>query len=82
MSVTCLISFADAQYCTFVPVNIETPNTVKKAPPPKIIEKPKKVVVVGADPEEIGTVTKEKESTEKATDDFHFEKFKKQFRRY
>lgn len=44
--------------------------------------KPKKVVVVGAEPEEVGTFPVEKERGEKATDDFHFEKFKKQFRRF
>lgn len=46
------------------------------------MEKPKKVVVVGAEPEEVEAGGENKEKGEKATDDFHFEKFKKQFRRF
>jgi hypothetical protein len=65
-------------------VNIEDPtgiSAVKKPKKEKEPEKPKKVVVVGADPEELGAGDGRKEKGEKATDDFYFEKFKKQFRR-
>ena len=67
---------------TFFVVNIEEPNGVaSKKRRIKEPEKPKKVVVVGAEPELLGSSV-EKEKGEKATDDFHFEKFKKQFRRF
>jgi len=64
----------------YVLVNIEEPKHQHKR---KVeVEKPKKkVVVVGADPEDLEMAQK-KEKGEKATDDFHFEKFKKQFRRF
>jgi hypothetical protein len=83
----------------FCAVNIEDPTGIsahKRPRKEKEPEKPKKVVVVGAEPEEVGSgsVTGAgggpgtsagpgaKEKGDKATDDFHFEKFKKQFRRY
>ncbi|OXA52155.1 telomere length and silencing protein 1 homolog [Folsomia candida] len=66
--------------------NIEDPtgSAAKRPKKEKEPEKPKKVVVVvGAQPEEVGTESVQKEKgTEKASDDFHFEKFKKQFRRF
>ncbi|ODN00093.1 hypothetical protein Ocin01_06596 [Orchesella cincta] len=65
--------------------NIEDPLSSHQKKRPRIEKetpKPKKVVVVGAEPEEVGGVPVEKERGEKATDDFHFEKFKKQFRRF
>lgn len=57
-------------------------NSHKRQRVEKETPKPKKVVVVGADPEEVGGMPTERERGEKATDDFHFEKFKKQFRRF
>jgi len=76
--------------CVFT-VNIEDPTGIsahKRPRKEKEPEKPKKVVVVGSEPEDIGNeegpsgTGKGKEKGDKATDDFHFEKFKKQFRRY
>jgi hypothetical protein len=61
--------------------NIEEPGGVPAKRRIKEPEKPKKVVVVGGEPELLGSSV-EKEKGEKATDDFHFEKFKKQFRRF
>lgn len=69
----------------FITVNIEDPlavNANKRQRVEREVPKPKKVVVVGADPELVGSGPVEKERGEKATDDFHFEKFKKQFRRF
>jgi hypothetical protein len=69
-------------YVSLILVNLEQPqgsNAQKRKV--KEPEKPKKVVVVGAEPEEVGP-SAVKEKGEKATDDFHFEKFKKQFRRF
>ncbi|CAL8113139.1 unnamed protein product [Orchesella dallaii] len=65
--------------------NIEDPLSSHNKRRPRVEKetpKPKKVVVVGAEPEEVGAGPVEKERGEKATDDFHFEKFKKQFRRF
>jgi len=60
-----------------------TSHQNKKPKKEKEPEKPKKVVVVGSEPEEVGAETGNKEKDkERATDDFHFEKFKKQFRRF
>jgi len=61
--------------------NMEDPRKQAEKRKIKDPEKPKKVVVVGADPELQG-VPNERDRPDKATDDFHFEKFKKQFRRF
>jgi hypothetical protein len=45
------------------------------------VKKKVAAVVVGLDPEEKGKRPRDS-AGEKATDDYHYEKFKKQFRRY
>jgi hypothetical protein len=44
------------------------------------MEEKTKMVVVGSTPED--KVKRSRENGEKATDDYHYERFKKQFRRY
>jgi hypothetical protein len=61
-------------------VNIEEPTggvKKKKEPMKQEIKKP---FVVGMDPEPTGG--KRRGEGDKATDDYHYEKFKKQFRRF
>lgn len=78
--------YINTKFFVHFAVNIEDPtgSAAKRPKKEKEPEKPKKVVVVvGAQPEEVGTESVQKEKgTEKASDDFHFEKFKKQFRRF
>lgn len=59
--------------------NIEDPEPPRKRERREEEEK-KKMVVVGSAPEE--KVKRSRDNGEKATDDYHYERFKKQFRRY
>ncbi|XP_049784469.1 telomere length and silencing protein 1 homolog [Schistocerca cancellata] len=58
--------------------NIEDPEPPRRRD--KHVEEKKKAVVVGLNPEERGK--RQRDNAEKATDDYHYERFKKQFRRY
>lgn len=61
-----------------ISVNIEEPSgPSKKKEPKEIVKKP---FVVGMEPEP-GLGKRPRGERDKATDDYHFEKFKKQFRR-
>jgi hypothetical protein len=59
-------------------VNIEDPEPPRRRE--RQMEETTKMVVVGSTPEE--KVKRSRDSGEKATDDYHYERFKKQFRRY
>ncbi|XP_059486315.1 splicing factor C9orf78 [Neocloeon triangulifer] len=61
--------------------NIEEPSTLakRKQEPKQEIKKP---FVVGMADESEGKGKRGRDGTDKATDDYHFEKFKKQFRRF
>ena len=59
-------------------VNIEDPEPPRRRE--RREEEKKKMVVVGSAPEE--KVKRSRDNGEKATDDYHYERFKKQFRRY
>jgi hypothetical protein len=59
-------------------VNIEDPEPPRKRE--RQMEEKTKMVVVGSTPEE--KVKRSRDNEEKATDDYHYERFKKQFRRY
>lgn len=65
----------------FFSVNIEDSNlqSEKKKPKVKVQEVVEPVVGGGV---KISTVAPKRPQTEKATDDFHYEKFRKQFRRH
>ncbi|XP_063236497.1 splicing factor C9orf78 homolog isoform X2 [Bacillus rossius redtenbacheri] len=58
--------------------NIEDPEPPRKRE--RLLEEKKKMVVVGCAPED--KVKRNRDGGEKATDDYHYERFKKQFRRY
>jgi len=58
--------------------NIEDPEPPRRRE--RQMEEKTKMVVVGSTPEE--KVKRSRENEEKATDDYHYERFKKQFRRY
>lgn len=60
-------------------VNIEDAEPPRKREVKEVKKKPP--VVVGLEPEEKGKRSHDANG-EKATDDYHYEKFKKQFRRY
>ena len=59
-------------------VNIEDPEPPRRRE--RQMEEKTKMVVVGSTPEE--KVKRSRDNEEKATDDYHYERFKKQFRRY
>jgi hypothetical protein len=59
-------------------VNIEDPEPPRRRE--RQTEEKTKMVVVGSTPED--KVKRSRENGEKATDDYHYERFKKQFRRY
>lgn len=58
--------------------NIEDPEPPRRRE--RQMEEKTKMVVVGSTPED--KVKRSRENGEKATDDYHYERFKKQFRRY
>ncbi|KAJ9585257.1 hypothetical protein L9F63_002957 [Diploptera punctata] len=58
--------------------NIEDPEPPRRKE--RREEEKKKMVVVGSAPED--KVKRSRDNVEKATDDYHYERFKKQFRRY
>jgi hypothetical protein len=71
-------SFCTLSSLFYFPVNIEDPEPPRRRE--RQMEEKTKMVVVGSTPEE--KVKRSRDNGEKATDDYHYEKFKKQFRRY
>jgi hypothetical protein len=65
-------------FLLYFPVNIEDPEPPRKRE--RQMQEKTKMVVVGSTPEE--KVKRSRDNEEKATDDYHYERFKKQFRRY
>lgn len=62
--------------------NIDTDPPKRKKPPVEEKPEPKKISSVNMEPPPMVIVPTKKEKGERATDDYHYEKFKKQFRRY